>query len=103
MAQKEATTARVDLQGDDNVVDLAEQYRTERRVGSEGEPVGRPRSFTMIMAAQPISQVEPDHWDTKADKSTVTAEKLVGIREKYQIPAEIELKLPTTKERPSDA
>lgn len=52
---------------------------------------------------KPISQVEPDHWHTKADKLTFTAEKLEEVRERYQIPAKIELKLPTSKERPSDA
>ena len=33
----------------------------------------------------------------------MTAEELEGIRKKYQVPEEIELMLPTTTERPSDA
>ncbi|CAL5387213.1 unnamed protein product [Camellia sinensis] len=57
----------------------------------------------MIAAPKPISQAEPDHWHTKADKSTVTAAELEAIREKYQVPAEIELLLLTSTERPSDA
>ncbi|GMP41151.1 hypothetical protein CsSME_00011347 [Camellia sinensis var. sinensis] len=100
MAQEEA---RVDPLGDDDVVGLVEQYRTERQVGSGEEPAGQPRSSSMIAAPKPISQVEPDHWHTKADKSTITAKELEGMREKYQIPVEIELKLPTPNERASDA
>ena len=83
-------------------MELAEQYRTERQVERVGELAGPPRSLTMIAAPKPINQAEPDHWHTKANKSTVTAKELVSIRERYQIPAEIELKLPSTKERPAD-
>ena len=56
----------------------------------------------MIAAPKPISQVEPDHWHTKADKSTITAAELEAIRERYQIPAEVELVVPKSTERPSD-
>ncbi|XP_028061498.1 uncharacterized protein LOC114264966 [Camellia sinensis] len=56
----------------------------------------------MIAAARPISQAEPDHWHTKPDKSTLTVEELEEIRRKYQIPLEIGLRLPTSKEMASD-
>lgn len=78
MAQEEAGTARVDPLKDDDAVELTEQYRTERQMERIGEPAGRPRSLTMIAAPKPISQAEPDHWHTKADKSTVIAEELEG-------------------------
>ncbi|THG16967.1 hypothetical protein TEA_010501 [Camellia sinensis var. sinensis] len=103
MALEEVPNVRLDALENDDAVDLVEQYRTERRVGGEGVSAGRPRSSTLRAATKPISQVEPDHWHTKADKSTFTAEELEVMREKYQIPVEIELKLPTSKERASDA
>lgn len=103
MARDEVPTMRLDSLGDDDAVELAKQYMAEKRAGSEAEPVGRPRPSTLIAAVKPISQVEPDHWHTKADKLTFTAEELEEVRERYQIPAKIELKLPTSKERPSDA
>lgn len=68
-----------------------------------GEPAVRSHSSTMIAAPKPISQAKPDHWHTKANKSTVTVVELEGMREKYQVPAEIELLLSTSTERPSDA
>ncbi|THG05230.1 hypothetical protein TEA_013675 [Camellia sinensis var. sinensis] len=102
MAQEEATTVRFDPLGDDNAVDLAEQYRTERREGGiVGEAV-RARPRMMIAATKPISQVKPDHWHIKPDRSTLTEEELEGIRRKYQIPSEIGLRLPTSKARASD-
>lgn len=102
MAQEKATTARVDPLGDDDAVGLAEQYRTERREGEGASQTVRARPRTIISAVRPISQVEPDHWHTKADKSVLTAEELEGIRKKYQIPSEIELRLPTSTERASN-
>ncbi|XP_028108514.1 uncharacterized protein LOC114307325 [Camellia sinensis] len=68
-----------------------------------GEPVVGSHGSTMIAAPKPISQAEPDHWHTKADRSMVTAADLEAIREKYQVPAEIELLLPMSTEMPSDA
>ena len=58
------------------------------------ESVARSHSSTMIAAAKPINQVEPDHWHTKADKSTVTAADLEAFCKKYKVPTEIELLLP---------
>ncbi|GMQ11087.1 hypothetical protein CsSME_00053853 [Camellia sinensis var. sinensis] len=91
MAQEEAVNVRVDPLGDDDAVELAEQYRMERQMERVGEPVVRSHASTMIAAPKPISQAELDHWHTKADKSTVTVAKLEAIREKYQVPVEIEL------------
>lgn len=51
---------------------------------------------TMITAVRPISQVEPDHWHTKSDRSILTVEEFERIRRKYQIPSEIGLRLPTS-------
>lgn len=99
MAQEETANVRVDPLGDDDAVELAQQYRMER----VGESVVRSHGSTMIAAPKPINQAEPDHWHTKADKSTVTAADLEAIREKNQVPAEIELSLPMSMERPSDA
>ncbi|KAF5933328.1 hypothetical protein HYC85_029499 [Camellia sinensis] len=56
----------------------------------------------MIAAPRPISQAEPDHWHTKADRSILTPAELEGTRGKYQIPLEIGLRLPTSTERASD-
>ncbi|XP_028055560.1 uncharacterized protein LOC114259734 [Camellia sinensis] len=103
MAQEEAMNVRVDPLGDDDAVELAKQYRTERQMERVGEPVVRSHASTMIAAPKPISQAEPDHWHTKADKSTVTAAELETIREKYQVLAAIELLLSISTERPSDA
>ncbi|GMQ09412.1 hypothetical protein CsSME_00052801 [Camellia sinensis var. sinensis] len=72
-------------------------------MGRVGEPVVRSHASTMIAAPKPISQAELDHWHTKADKSMVTVAELEAIRDKYQVPAEIELLLPTSMKRPSDA
>ncbi|GMQ07841.1 hypothetical protein CsSME_00051860 [Camellia sinensis var. sinensis] len=102
MTQEEATTARVNPLGDDDAVDLAEQYRTECREGEGASQVVRARPRTIISAARPISQEEPNHWHTKPDKFVLIAEELEGIRKKYQIPSEIGLRLPTTTERASD-
>ncbi|XP_028071492.1 uncharacterized protein LOC114273867 [Camellia sinensis] len=76
MAQEEARTARVNPLGDDDAVELAEQYRTERQVERVGGLAGPPRSWTLMAALKLINQAEPDHWHTKADKSTVTAGEL---------------------------
>ncbi|KAF5945843.1 hypothetical protein HYC85_016071 [Camellia sinensis] len=103
MAQKEVGNVRVDPLGDDDAEELAARYRTETRMVGVGEPVGQSQASALIVAPRPISQVEPDQWHTKADKSTITAADLEAIREKYQIPAEVELLLPTSRERPSDA
>ncbi|XP_028116633.1 uncharacterized protein LOC114314353 [Camellia sinensis] len=65
MAQEETANTRVDPLGDDDAVELAEQYRTERQ--------------------------------------TERVADLEAIREKYQVPAEIELLLSMLTERPSDA
>ncbi|THG18971.1 hypothetical protein TEA_002726 [Camellia sinensis var. sinensis] len=93
---------RLEALGEDDAVELVEQYRIERREERGAEQTARPRSSTMTMAARPISQVEPDHWHTKADKSTFTVEELEEVRKKYQIPTEISLKVPTSEERASD-
>ena len=61
MAQEEAINTRVDPLGDDDAVDLAEQYKRDRQVEKSGEPAGLPRLLTMIAAPKPISQVEPAH------------------------------------------
>ncbi|THG21094.1 hypothetical protein TEA_003177 [Camellia sinensis var. sinensis] len=103
MAQEEAPAMRLEALGEDDAVKLAEQYRTERRKERGAEQAARPHPSTMIVALRPISQVGPDHWHTKADKSTFTTEELEEVRTKYQIPAEIELKLPTSKERVPNA
>lgn len=89
----------MDPLGDDDEVELAQQYKMER----VGESVVRSHGSTMIAAPKPISQIEPDHWHTKTDRSTVTAADLEAIRKKYQVPAEIELLFPMSTERPSDA
>lgn len=99
MAQEETANVRVDPLGDDDAVELAQQYMMERG----GESVVRSHGSTTIAAPKLISQAEPDHWHTKADRSTVSATDLEAMREKYQVPAEIELLLPTSTERPSDA
>ena len=65
--------------------------------------MGQLQASALIVAPRPISQVAPDQWHTKADKSTITAADLEAIREKYQISAEVELLLPTSRERPSAA
>lgn len=57
----------------------------------------------MIVAARPISQVKLDRWPTKANKLMFTTKELEEVRRKYQISAKIELKLPTSNERASDA
>ncbi|KAL7201799.1 hypothetical protein ACSBR1_033491 [Camellia fascicularis] len=103
MARDEAPAMRLEALGEDDAVELAEQYRTERREERGAEQVVQPHPSTMIVVARPISQVGPDHWHTKANKSTFTVEELEEVRKKYQIPAEIELKLLTSKERVSDA
>ncbi|GMP88587.1 hypothetical protein CsSME_00040517 [Camellia sinensis var. sinensis] len=102
MAQEEATTTRVDPLGDDDAIDLAEQYRTERREGEGASQAVRARPRTIISAARPISQVEPDHWHTKPDRSVLTVEELERLRKKYQILAKVGLRLSTSKERASD-
>ncbi|KAF5947262.1 hypothetical protein HYC85_013219 [Camellia sinensis] len=61
MAQEEVGTARVDPLRDDDAVELAEQYRTERQVERVGEPAVRSHSFTMMAAPKQFSQAEPDH------------------------------------------
>ena len=99
MGEEGSAIVRVDPLGDDDAVELAAQHRTER----VGESVVRSHGSTMIAAPKPISQAEPDHWHTKADKSTITEAELEAIREKYQIPVEVELLLPILTERPSDA
>ncbi|XP_028108991.1 uncharacterized protein LOC114307784 [Camellia sinensis] len=88
MAREEVGNVRVDPLGDDDAEELAAQYRTETRMVGVGKPVGQSQASALIVAPKPISQVEPDHWHTKADKSTITAADLEAIREKYQIPAE---------------
>ncbi|GMP41486.1 hypothetical protein CsSME_00011571 [Camellia sinensis var. sinensis] len=103
MDQEEAANARVDLLGDDDAVELAEQYRTERQMERVGEPVVQSHASTIMVAPKPINQAKSDHWHTKVDKSTVTAAELEAIREKYQVPVEIELLLSMLTERPSDA
>lgn len=60
-------------------------------------------STMLIAAVQPINQMVPDHWHTKADKSVLMAEDLEEIRSRYQIPKEVELRIPTAKKRASDA
>ena len=99
MAQEGNAIVRVDSLGDDDAVELAAPYRTER----VGESVVRSHGSTMIAAPKTISQAEPDHWHTKADKSTIIEAELEAICEKYQIPVDVELLLPTSTERPSDA
>ncbi|KAF5933706.1 hypothetical protein HYC85_029877 [Camellia sinensis] len=89
MAQEEVVNVRVDPLGDDDAEELAARYRTE--------------ASALILALKPLSQVEPDQWHTKADRSTLMATDLEVIRERYQIPAEVELLLPTSRERPSTA
>ncbi|XP_028059423.1 uncharacterized protein LOC114263132 [Camellia sinensis] len=103
MARDEVPTMRLEALGEDDAVELAKQYRTERQEERGAEQAARPRPSTMIVARKPINQVKPDNWHTKANKSTFTAEELEKVRRKYQIPAEIELKLPTSKERASNA
>ncbi|XP_028093398.1 uncharacterized protein LOC114293527 [Camellia sinensis] len=105
MAQEEVANVRVDPLGDDDGEELAAQYRTEARiVGAEvGETVGESQVSALILAPKPLSQVEPEQWHTKADKSTLTVADLEVIRERYQIPAEVDLLLPTSGERPSTA
>ncbi|XP_028060862.1 caldesmon-like [Camellia sinensis] len=103
MAQEEVVNVRVDPLGDDDAEELAARYRTETRMVGVGEPVGESQASALILAPKPISQVESDQWHTKADKSTLTAADLEAIRKRYQIPAEVELLLPTSRERPSDA
>ncbi|XP_028074153.1 uncharacterized protein LOC114276572, partial [Camellia sinensis] len=99
MAQEEGVNVRVDPLGDDDGEELAAQYRTEVRM--VGETVGESQASVLVLAPQPLSQVEPDQWHTKADRSTLTAADLEVIRGRYQIPAEVELRLPTSGERPS--
>ena len=99
MAEEGSAMVRVHPLGDDEAVELAAQYRTER----VGESVVRPRGSTMVAAPKPISLAEPDHWHTKADKSTITGTELEALRKKYQIPEEVEISLPTSTERPSHA
>ncbi|THF97368.1 hypothetical protein TEA_014269 [Camellia sinensis var. sinensis] len=57
MAQEEAANVKVDPLGDDDAVELAQQYRMER----VGESVVRSHGSTMIAAPKPISQAELDH------------------------------------------
>ncbi|XP_028061482.1 formin-binding protein 4-like [Camellia sinensis] len=102
MAQEESTNTRVNPLGDDDAVGLAEQYRMERREGQGASQVVRARPRTMISATRPISQVEPNHWYTKPNRSVLTVEELEGIRKKYQIPSEIGLRLPESTKRASD-
>lgn len=103
MTQEKAPALTPDALGDDNGVALAEKYRVEnlveRRVGRSYCPI----SATMMLAAQPINQVAPDHWHTKVDKCTLTVKDLEDIYTKYQIPMEVELRLPMAKEWASDA
>ena len=89
MAQEETGDVRMDPLGEDDAEELAIQYRSNR--GGE-----------VVEMAQPISQVEPDHWHSRADRSLITAAELGAIREKYQIPVEVELWVPKSTERPSD-
>ncbi|XP_028124240.1 caldesmon-like [Camellia sinensis] len=105
MAQEEVVNVRVDPLGDDDAEELAARYRTETRMvgAGVGESVEESQASALILAPKPLSQVEPDQWHTKADKSTLTAVDLEVIRERYQIPAEVELLLPTSRERPSAA
>ncbi|XP_028069244.1 recombination repair protein 1-like [Camellia sinensis] len=88
MAQEEVVNVRVDPLGDDDAEELAARYRTETRMVGVGEPVGQSQAVALILTPRPISQVEPDQWHMKADKSTITTADLEAIREKYQIPAE---------------
>ena len=87
MAQEEVVNVRGDPLGDDDGEELAAQYRTE--------------ASALILAPKPLNQVESEQWHTKADKSTLTVADLEAIREQYQIPAEVDLRLPTLEERPS--
>ncbi|GMP84445.1 hypothetical protein CsSME_00037974 [Camellia sinensis var. sinensis] len=103
MAQEEVVNVRVDPLGDGDVEELVARYRAETRVVGVGELVGQSQASVLILAPRPISQVEPDQWHTKADKSTITAADLEAIRERYQISAEVELLLPTSRKRPFDA
>ncbi|XP_028093709.1 caldesmon-like [Camellia sinensis] len=105
MAQEEVVDVRVDPLGDDDAEELAVRYRTETRMvgAGVGEPVGESQASALILAPKPLSQVEPNQGHTKADKSTLTAADLEVIRERYQIPAEVELLLPTSREMPSTA
>lgn len=61
MARDGVPAVRLESLGEDDVVDLAEQYRVERRDEREVRQTARARPTTMIVAARPISQVEPDH------------------------------------------
>lgn len=56
-----------------------------------------------MATVQPISQVAPDHLHTKDDKSTLPVEYLEELRSRYQIPADVELRVPAVKKRFSDA
>ncbi|XP_028069141.1 eukaryotic translation initiation factor 3 subunit A-like [Camellia sinensis] len=84
MAQEEVVNVRVDSLGDDDAEELAARYRTETQMVGVGES----QASALILAPKPLSQVEPDQWHTKADKSTLTTADLEVIRERYQIPAE---------------
>ncbi|THG23776.1 hypothetical protein TEA_011666 [Camellia sinensis var. sinensis] len=81
MARDEVPTARLDSLGDDDAVELAEQYRVKRREERGPGQAVRAHPTTMIVAAKPISQVETDHWHTMADKSTFTAVELEELLE----------------------
>ncbi|GMP39979.1 hypothetical protein CsSME_00010611 [Camellia sinensis var. sinensis] len=102
MAREETPAMGLKALGEDDAVELVELYRTERWEERGVKQAVRPRSSTMAVAARPISQVRPNHWHTKADKSTFTVEELKEMRKKYQIPVEVELKLLISKERTSD-
>lgn len=71
----------------------------ERRTERPSYPI----PSTMISTAQSINQVAQDHWYIKVDKLRLTPEKLEEIGKKYQIPENIELRLPMTDERTSNA
>ncbi|XP_028091285.1 uncharacterized protein LOC114291630 [Camellia sinensis] len=90
MAQEEGVNVRVDTLGDDDGKELAAQYRTEAQMvgAGVGETMGESQASALILAPKPLSQVEPEQWHTKADKSTLTVANLEVIRERYQIPAE---------------
>ena len=51
MAQEETANVMVDLLGDDDAMELAQQYQTKRM----GELMGRSQGSTMIAAPRPIS------------------------------------------------
>ena len=67
---------RLDSLGKDDAVELVKQYRAERREERGAGQAARARPTTMLVAARPISQVEPTHSHPKSDKSTFTAKEV---------------------------